>query len=465
MKLIETYTTGNRLLNVFLGLFFTLIIITGCQSNQETAQSNDGSFDTEHPEWTRSANIYEVNIRQYSPEGTFNAFREDLPRLEEMGVDILWLMPIHPIGEKNRKGPLGSYYSIKDYGAINPNFGTLDDFKGLVEEAHQRGMKLIIDWVPNHTAWDHPWITEHPEFYAKDSTGAITYEADWTDIALLNYDNKELWSEMINKMKYWVDETDIDGFRVDHASHEIPMAFWKEAVPAVDAEKEGLFWLAEWDDPKLHPVFDASYPWGYFHMTTEIAAGDSPLSDIDTYVAHEDSLFPESAYRMYFTSNHDENSWNGTDTELFGANFQNFAVLAATIDGMPLVYNGQESGLDKQLEFFQKDTVNWKNYKYQEFYHTLFDLKDRNEALWNGQYGGEFVDVANNHEESVYSFRRVKGDSEVLVLLNFSGQPVEVSFEGLDQEMVYTNVFTDEERSLGSEPVSMDPNSFLVFEH
>ncbi len=444
-----------------LGIIF---ISFGCSSDERPQVSPAQQALIEHPEWTKSANIYEVNIRQYTPEGTFNAFREDLPRLQEMGVDILWLMPIHPIGEKNRKGELGSYYSIKDYRGINPNFGTLDDFKALVEETHERGMKLIIDWVPNHTAWDHPWVTEHPEYYSKDSTGAITYEADWTDIALLNYENKELWPKMIDAMRYWINETDIDGFRVDHASHEIPMAFWEQAVPEIDGEKEGLFWLAEWDDPKLHPVFDASYPWGYFHMTTEVAAGEALLSAIDEYINEETERFPEHAYRMYFTSNHDENSWNGTDEELFGDNFLNFAVLAATIDGMPLVYNGQESGLDKQLEFFRKDTIEWKEYEYQDFYSTLFELKDRNEALWNGQYGGDFVRVYNDQPGSVYSYKRIKNGSEVFVILNFGGAAIEATFSGLDSEIEYTEAFTRESYTFGDGPVTLEPNSYLVLE-
>lgn len=463
--------TSNMFRHRLLTILLPLILFTGtsafygCGSEQQSPSSVSEQALTEHPEWTRSANIYEVNIRQYTPEGTFNAFREDLPRLEEMGVDIVWLMPIHPIGEKNRKGELGSYYSIKDYRAVNPNFGTLEDFKALVRETHERGMKLIMDWVPNHTAWDHPWVTEHPEYYAKDSTGAITYEADWTDIALLNYDNKELWTKMIDAMEYWITEANVDGFRVDHASHEIPMAFWEQAIPEIDRQKEGLFWLAEWDDPKLHPVFDASYPWEYFHMTTEVAAGEKPLSAIDDYVAKEDSLFPDYAYRMYFTSNHDENSWNGTDEELFGDNFQNFAVLAATIDGMPLVYNGQESGLDKQLEFFQKDTIEWKEYKYQDFYSTLFELKDRNEALWNGQYGGDFVRVPNDRPESVYSFKRLKGDSEVLVILNFEDSAVETTLEGLSGEKQYMDVFSGQSFNIGEAPLPLDANSFLVLEN
>lgn len=459
----RSQTLLKKLPHLITGLM--LVFIFGCSSGEQAERAGASDAIQDHPEWTKSANIYEVNIRQYSPEGTINAFRKDLDRLKEMGVDIVWLMPIHPIGEKNRKGELGSYYSIKDYKAVNPNFGTMDDFTSLVDEVHSHDMKLIIDWVPNHTAWDHPWITEHSEYYAKDSTGAITYEADWTDIALLNYDNKELWPKMIDAMKYWVSEADIDGFRVDHASHEIPMSFWEEAVPEVDKVKDGLFWLAEWNDPKLHPVFDASYPWEYFHMTTEIADGNRPLSAIDEYVAKEDSLFPENAYRMYFTSNHDENSWNGTDEELFGPNFQNFAVLAATIDGMPLVYNGQESGLNKRLEFFQKDTINWKDYKYQDFYATLFDLKDREEALWNGQYGGDFVKVGNSNEDKVYSYKRVKDESEVFVILNFSAENVSVTFPDISSEQTYTNSFSKEDQAIGTEPLDMQPHSFVVLEN
>jgi|AntRauTorcE11897_2_1112592.scaffolds.fasta_scaffold04348_2 glycosidase len=447
-------------------LCFALLItlfITGCSEQEKTSLTGKQAL-VEHPEWTKSANIYEVNIRQYSPEGTFNAFKKDLPRLKKMGVDILWLMPIHPIGVKNRKGKLGSYYSIQDYKGVNPSFGTLDDFKSLVKSVHEKDMKLIMDWVPNHTAWDHPWVSEHPEFYAKDSTGAITYEADWTDIALLNYDNKELWPKMIDAMSYWVEETDIDGFRVDHAAHEIPMAFWEKAIPQIDKQKKELFWLAEWNEPELHPYYDASYPWDYFHLTTDIAAGKKSPAALTAYMAKEDSLFPEHAYRMYFTSNHDENSWNGTDQELFGKDFENFAVLAATIDGMPLVYNGQESGLDERLEFFKKDTLNWKNYKYQDFYAALFDLKDRNEALWNGQYGGEFEHLPTT-SDSVYAYRRVKGEKEVLVILNFSDASQDIGFTNFEGSAEYKNVFPPHERiQISNKGLKLAAHRYLVLE-
>jgi glycosidase len=449
--------------NICLLAFCIIFFINGCAGQQQSKTTGKEAL-IQHPEWTQSANIYEVNIRQYSPEGTFNAFQKDLPRLKEMGVDIVWLMPIHPIGVKNRKGELGSYYSVKDYKAVNSRFGTLKVFKLLVKAVHENDMKLIMDWVPNHTAWDHPWITEHPEFYAKDSTGAISHVADWTDIALLNYDSKELWSKMIDAMSYWVKEADIDGFRVDHAAHEIPMAFWEKAIPEIDKQKKGLFWLAEWNEPKLHPHFDASYPWEYFHLTTDITAGNKPLSALTEYMAVEDTLFPEYTYRMYFTSNHDENSWNGTDQELFGNNFENFAVLAATIDGMPLVYNGQESGLNERLEFFKKDTIKWKDYKFQDFYATLFDLKDRNMALWNGQYGGDFQPLSTS-SDSVYAYRRVKGKNEVLVILNFSGKLQDIEFTDFKDRAEYKNVFPPNQKiQIPKEGLQLAAHQYLVLE-
>lgn len=459
MKIQNYNSVKAPLVVVILG-----ILLAGC-SNQSTDEVAVTSSDEhiEHPEWSKSANIYEVNIRQYTPEGTFNAFRNDLPRLKEMGVDILWLMPIHPIGEEKRKGELGSYYSIKDYTAVNPNFGTKQDFIDLVEAAHQQGMKLFLDWVPNHTAWDHPWVTEHPEYYMKDSTGNITYEADWTDIAQLNYENRELWDEMIEKMKYWIEEADIDGYRVDHAGHDIPLDFWKKAIPEVNRVKGDFFWLAEWNTPEMHPWFDATYTWEYFHLMTGVAAGDESLSAIPEYIESQDTLFSDHAYRLYFTTNHDENSWNGTDEELFGDNFENFAVMAATIDGMPLVYSGQETGLEQRLEFFQKDTIDWDGYEYEDLYKTLFELKDRNEALWNGQYGGEFQHVSTNNPNEILAYKRIKGDDEVFIIVNMSDTDQQVKLE-IPGPVDYTNVFSGDKQTVGPDAISIQAHSFLVLE-
>jgi len=461
--ILNRHTSARKLLVTALVLAF---VFTGwsCTQQPDSESEPNASAHIDHPEWTKSANMYEVNIRQYTEEGTFKAFEEELPRLKEMGVDILWLMPIHPIGEKKRKGELGSYYSIKDYTAVNPNFGTKQDFVELVEATHEQGMKLIIDWVPNHTAWDHPWVTEHPEYYMKDSTGSITYEADWTDIAQLNYEgDKELWDKMTDKMKYWIEEANIDGYRVDHAGHDIPLEFWKQSIPEVNKLKSDFFWLAEWNTPEMHPWFDATYTWEYFHLGTEIAAGNEPLSRITEYMAKQDTTFPEHAYRLYFTSNHDENSWNGTDQELYGDNFKNFTVMSTTIGGMPLVYSGQETGLDKRLEFFQKDPINWDGYEYEDFYRTLFELKDRNEALWNGQYGGDFQQIDTTPTKDVYAYKRVKGDHEVMVVLNFSDSEQEISFDDM-AATEYTDVFSEQATTVGDEAITLPANDFLVLE-
>jgi glycosidase len=447
---------------VAVAVLLGMLLACSNQSTEETVTSS-AEAHIEHPEWSKSANIYEVNIRQYTPDGTFKAFQEELPRLKKMGVDILWLMPIHPIGEEKRKGELGSYYSIKDYTAVNPNFGTKQDFIDLVDAAHQQGMKLFLDWVPNHTAWDHPWVSEHPEYYMKDSSGNITYEADWTDIAQLNYENRELWDQMIEKMKYWIEEADIDGYRVDHAGHDIPLDFWKKAIPEVNTEKEDFFWLAEWNTPEMHPWFDATYTWEYFHLTTAIANGEEELSKIPEYMAQQDTLFPDHAYRLYFTTNHDENSWNGSDTELFGDNFENFAVMAATIDGMPLVYSGQETGLEQQLEFFEKDLIDWDGYEYEDFYRTLFELKDRNEALWNGQYGGEFQHITTNNSDQILAYKRVNDDDEVLVVLNMSDSDKQVTLD-VSGSTDYTNIFNGEVYRIGPYAISLEAHSFLVLE-
>ncbi len=459
------YCQPTRISKVFSVISLVLVLLVGwnCTREVQTSTTTPGSEHINHPEWSKHANIYEVNIRQYTPEGTFKAFEKELPRLKKMGVDILWLMPIHPIGEKKRKGKLGSYYSIKDYTAVNPNFGTKQDFIDLVNASHKQGMKIFLDWVPNHTAWDHPWVTEHPEYYMKDSTGSITYEADWTDIAQLNYGNKELWDKMVEKMKYWIEEADIDGYRVDHAGHDIPLDFWKQAIPEVNTVKPDFFWLAEWNTPEMHPWFDATYTWEYFHLTTTIASGDASLEELTKYMTKQDTLFPEHAYRLYFTTNHDENSWNGTDEELFGDNFENFAVMAATIDGMPLVYSGQETGLEQRLEFFQKDTIDWDGYEYEEFYQTLFELKDRNKALWNGQYGGEFVHIRTEPSERVYVYKRTKGDSQVLVVLNFTADEQQITLQNTDSGE-YNNVFSGETVSIGEGPLTVDAHDHLVLE-
>lgn len=384
-----------------------------------------------HQAWTRNANIYEVNIRQYTPEGTIRAFEKHLPRLKKMGVKILWIMPVQPIGELNRKGTLGSYYAISDYKAVNPEFGTQNDFNKMVKTAHRLGMKVILDWVANHTAWDNVWAKSHPEYYKKNAKGELTsYEYDngreieyWTDVIGLDYRQPALHDAMIDAMKHWVTTAGIDGFRCDVASL-VPTPFWLRARKELDAIKP-LFWLAESNDPAIHAAFDMTYDWKLFDAFADIAQGKADARALADWVRRGKDGFPHDSYRMIFTSNHDINSWRWSDGELYGDKFPAFAVLAATLPGMPMILGGQESGLDKKIAFFEKDAIAWRKYENAALYKRLLKLKSRHPALVNGAAGGtvELIDTGDNQ---VFAFRRSKGRDHITVATNFSGTEKQV---------------------------------------
>ncbi|MBU6297588.1 MAG: alpha-amylase [Alphaproteobacteria bacterium] len=393
-----------------------------------------------HPAWAVKADIYEVNVRQYSKQGTFAGVDRQLPRLGKMGVDILWLMPINPIGKENRKGTLGSYYSVADYLAVNPEFGTLDDFKHLVNHAHALGMKVIIDWVANHTAWDNVWVKEHPDWYLKDADGKIgpvrlgtgPDAQVWSDVVGLDYRQPALRAAMIDAMTWWVRNTDIDGFRCDFASN-VPTDFWVAARTALEKIKP-VFMLAEADKPELdEQAFDMTYDWDLYHLMVKIAHGQGDARDLAVLFLKPPKVYPAGAYQMLFTSDHDENSWNGSDPELYGKGFQVYAVLAATLPGMPLVYGGQEAGLDKRLAFFERDPIDWDRYKLAGFYRRLLSLKHRDKALWNGSAGGD-LKILDPHNKEVFAFVRVKGRNRVTVDVNVSGAPQAVKGDGLKTE-------------------------------
>lgn len=457
-------TLNEQFYPILLVALTVAITIAGCSAEESSEPAENG---VEHPEWSENANIYEVNIRQYTEEGTFDAFRRDhLERLDEMGVDILWIMPIHPIGEENRKGELGSYYSITDYKAVNPEFGDMEDFKALVEEAHERGMKVILDWVANHTAWDHVWTEEHPEWYETNEEGNFTPPVeDWSDVIQLDYENEEMRDAMADAMRFWVEEANIDGYRCDVAEM-VPTDFWNRVRSDLD-EIKPVFMLAEAEVPEHHEeAFDMSYAWEFHGLMNDIASGEKPLSAIDEQMEKEAENFGADDYRMMFTSNHDENSWNGTVEERMGENAENFAVLSATIHGMPLIYSGQEAGLDKRLEFFERDPISWDELPLEDFYTTLNNLKTNNEALWNGASGGQFTKVETDKEEEVYAYRRIKDDHEVFVMLNFSDEDQEVSMmNGAElADQTYTDVFSGDELIFDDEPISLDANGYLVLE-
>ena len=441
-----------------------LFILSAACTQPSTMDAMAPVSKVEHPEWSKNATIYEVNVRQYTPEGTFNAFSEHLPRLKEMGVDILWFMPIHPIGKINRKETersMGSYYSVQDYKAVSSDYGTEEDFRRMVEQAHGLGMKVILDWVPNHTAWDNPW-TENKDWYVLNEEGDFITPlgTDWTDVIQLDYTNDEMRAAMIDAMKYWVAEFGVDGYRCDVAG-KVSTDFWVRVHAELDEVKD-VFMLAEDGEPELLiEAFDMNYAWEYAHIIREIAKGAMTFDRLDSLLAEDAKKFPDNSYRMYFTSNHDENSWNGTDIEMYGDNFQNFAVLSATIDGMPLVYSGQEAVLDKQLLFFEKDEIEWKDYALVDFYTDLLVLNKRNEALWNGAHGANPMRISS--PEGTYAYQRNKDDFGVYVGLNNTQMTQEISFP-LEAGTIYKvyGMETVDYEATGNDVMSVPANSWVI---
>lgn len=416
-------------------------------------------------EWSRNATIYEVNIRQFTPEGTFKAFEKELPRLQKMGIGILWLMPVNPIGVKNRKGTLGSYYAVKDYYGINPEFGSEKDFKNLVNRIHSLGMKVIIDWVANHTSWDNVLIDKHPEWYTKDSTDKIIAPvADWTDVADLDYTKQGLRDYMKEVMCFWLREYDIDGFRCDVAGM-IPVDFWNETVPALRQIKP-IFMLAEEEQPDMHDTaFDATYSWQMYRAMNDIAKGKTTAKKIDSLLAADQKNYPADAYRMRFTSNHDENTWTGTEFERLGSGARTFAVLTFTLPGIPLIYSGQEAANAKRLRFFDKDTIQWGSFTLEEFYSSLIALKKSSDLIASGDSGGAFIKVPTTNDRQVYCFIRKKAEHRLLVLLNFSDTDQSIQLKGKDFQGLYKSYPSGSEIKLkDGERMTLVPWQYLVYE-
>ena len=396
-------------------------------------------------EWSHNTNIYEVNVRQYTAEGTFNAFAQELQRLKEMGVKTLWFMPITPIAQKNKKGSLGSYYACSDYTSINPEFGTLDDFKSLVKQAHEMGLKVIIDWVANHTGWDHKWTKEYPEYFQKDSTTKdFKIASGMDDIIELDFKNPALRKAMKDAMQFWVTECDIDGFRCDLAFW-VELDFWKEARKELDAVKP-LFWLGEFDElekPEYGEAFDASYSWTWMHKTEDFYKKHEALDTLLTVLNKYDDL-GDSTMRAWFTTNHDENSWNGTEYEKYDNMAKSLAVFSATWNGIPLLYSGQELPNKKRIKFFDKDAISWTGTnELEEFYKTLLNLRTNNPALRSGDPLVQTFRIKTSDDKNVFAYLRKNGSKEVLVVLNLSG-PKGLRFDILDSNVtgIYKNVFS-----------------------
>ena len=422
-------------------------LLGGCASSQSVPDNGSAPLVLEEG-WFNDEVLYQVNTRQHTEAGTFDGVRERLDEIEALGATMLWFKPIHPIGEVNRKGTLGSPYAATDYKAINPEHGTPEQFRALIDEAHRRGIAVILDFVANHTAWDHEWTEAHPEWYAEgDDGGFRPPNEDWSDVIQLDHGSEAMHDAMAEAMAWWVREFDIDGFRLDVAGL-VPMPFW-ERVHADLNELKPVFMLAEATGPEFHTVaFDATYAWYFGSMAERVARGEATARELADAIAEDQRRYPEHAIRMHFTSNHDWNSWNGTVWERYGDAASLFAAMTFVLDGMPLIYNGQEAGLDRRLEFFEKDPIEWRDHPKRELYTTLAHLKRENPTLHHGGAGGDQrVLPVTDEERTLALVRRATDDPDardVLMLANLSDAPATVRVTAGSAAGAYTDAMTGE---------------------
>lgn len=466
-------------------LLLTLAVLFACKEEQKQAEPEAKQEDTFQPitdSDIESGVIYEANIRQYSPEGTFNAFTKDIPVLKDLGVKVIWVMPINPISEVKRKATdgqftsdiedekerakyLGSYYSVSDYKAINPEFGNLEDFKNLVDTAHDNGIYVIVDWVPNHTGWDHPWITAHPDWYTQNEKGEIidpinpdTGESwGWTDVADLNYDNMEMRKEMLNDLKYWLTEANIDGYRMDVA-HKVPQDFFEEVTKELKQIKP-VFMLAEAEQPALlEKAFDMQYAWEGHHLLNELAKGEKNADDFQAYIKKQDTVLQDDDINMNFVTNHDENSWAGTLKERMPNKKELFTALTYTMPGMPLIYSGQEYDLDHRLLFFEKDSIPKTKGDYFTLLQRLGELKNTNPALNGGKDAAAYnaIDAGSN----VIAFSRTKGDDEVVFIANISDENIKTN---VPQKGSYLDYIANQPTELKGDAIELAPNAYKIY--
>ena len=412
---------------------------------REKAQPSAHERALGSPAWVRSGTIYEINVRQFSASGRFDAVTADLPRLSALGVDILWLMPIHPIGEKNRKGTLGSYYAIKDYFAVNPEFGPEEDFRAFVTAAHARGMKVILDWVGNHVSPDNPLTTAHPEFFWHDEKGNLVppHGTDWTDVVQFDFNAPGLLDYQASALLHWIQKFGVDGFRCDVA-WGLPTPFWDALTARVRAVKPDAFFLAEAELPQEQVrAFHTSYGFDLHHAMNAIAQGKKGASAIDDALAKFRAHFPRGGSLMVFTSSHDENSWAGTEFERMGAGYAPFAVLTFLLDGVPMIYNGQEAGLDRRLNFFERDPIVWPQVAHPATarYQVLTALRRSHPALHTGA-AQRRLDTTDNG--SIYAVLRESGQKKVVGFLNLSAK--EVKADAFDPALAgaWRDAFTGE---------------------
>ena len=388
--------------------------------------------------WGNGSNIYEVNVRQYTPEGSFRAFIKHIPRLRDMGIDILWLMPVTPVSVEKRQGTYGSYYAASSYTDIDPAYGSEDDFKALIKTAHDLGMKVIIDWVANHTGYDHQWTIKYPGWYRKDAEGKFTELYGWIDVIDLDYDIPEMRMEMIRSMKHWIARYDIDGFRCDMA-RTVPLDFWLEARAECDALKP-LFWLAECEIPEYHETFDLTYGWEVMRAMAKYAKGDLLLTDIFPLLTKY-AGYPVGSRKLLFTTNHDENTYEGTEYERFGVFAKALAVFTCTWPGIPLIYSGQELPLVKRLPFFEKDHIEWiagTQPGLHEFYRVMLQLRKKNKSLQENAS----VLLLKSVPEVTLAYLCRRQQDKVLVLLNLSDNKSTIAIDHPAASGPYIELFT-----------------------
>ena len=411
----------------------------------------------ERVDWSVNANIYEVNLRQYSQEGTFTSFIRELPRLKDMGITILWFMPITPISMEKRLGSLGSYYACSSYLQTNPEYGTIEDFKQLVRSIHDLGMKVIIDWVANHTGWDHEWTRTHPAYYKRNDQGSFYDNHNWADVIDLNYYDQLMRKEMVSSMAFWINECGIDGFRCDMA-HLVPLDFWRDARDTLDQIKP-LFWLGETEEYNYQAVFDCSYAWSWMHMSVNYVRGGAGIEELKALLVSYQQNIQASASYLFFTTNHDENSWNGTEYEKYGDAALAMAVLSCMWNGDALVYSGQELPNRRRLKFFDKDVIEWKDrYELHGFYKTLLQTRT--------SFGTSIplIDILQTGgDRQLVAFRRTSPEKELLVVINLSGSAKQLQLDDGLLSGSYTDLMSGTKKEAPSlNNLLMEPWTYLI---
>jgi glycosidase len=424
---------------------------------------------TTHPKWAYNSTIYELNTRQLTPEGTFAAAEKVLPTLRENGIDILWIMPCQPIGKLTRKGTLGSYYSIIDYCQINPEFGTREDFEHFLQTAHDLGFKVILDWVANHTAPDSEW-TKNEGWHYRDSLGNLMVQYDWTDISKLDYHSQDMRNEMLRCMRWWMDSIGIDGFRCDVAG-EVPTDFWNDAMAELKAKHPNMFTLAEDEDKAqelTETAFDMYYGWTLHHLMNGVAQGKKTVEDLWGYFAKADTTIRKEAIRMNFTSNHDENSWNGTEFERMGDATDLFAAFTYIAPGMPMIYTGQPSGNHHRLAFFEKDLIDRvENAPQKTLYKDLNNLRANNFALWSNEIGAPMVRLTADNEKVFACVRqavcpKTNEKNTVLAIMNMSADPQTVTLDLTHLEGEYNCLCGKKMTVEASQTLELTPWKYII---